>query len=213
MFFCLILMIYVKLLVRGSEKMIIREASLVLSAVAKEHYPESTLPEILLSGRSNVGKSSFINTVLNRKNLAYTSGKPGKTQTLNFYLINNSFYFVDVPGYGYAKVSKTARQEFGEMIEEYLQYREQLRLIVLLVDFRHPPTDDDKLMYDYLKAYDLPTLVVATKYDKVKPSMRGKHEKMIRYELDIRPTDLFLTFSATTKHNLDKVHEIIKGVN
>lgn len=190
----------------------IKEASLVLSAVSKEHYPESTLPEILLSGRSNVGKSTFINTVLNRKNLAYISSKPGKTQTLNFYLINNAFYFVDVPGYGYAKVSKQARKEFGEMIEEYLQYREQLRLIVLLVDFRHPPSDDDKLMYNYLKAYNLTTLIVATKYDKVKPSMRDKHEKMIRHELGIERDDLFLTFSAITKRNLDQIHELIERV-
>ncbi len=190
----------------------ISDAKLVLSAVSKEHYPESTLPEILLSGRSNVGKSSFINTVLNRKNLAYISGKPGKTQTLNFYLINDAFYFVDVPGYGYAKVSKQSRIEFGEMIEEYLQYREQLSLIVLLVDFRHPPSEDDKIMYEYLRAYNLPTLVVATKYDKVKPSMRSKHEKMIRYELKLAADDLFVTFSATTKHNLDVIHEILEGV-
>lgn len=190
----------------------ISEAKLVISAVSKDQYPKSTLPEILLSGRSNVGKSSFINTVLNRKNLAYTSSKPGKTQTLNFYLINQNFYFVDVPGYGYAKVSKKARQEFGEMIEEYLQYREQLRLIVLLVDFRHPPSDDDKLMYEYLKAYNLPTLVVATKYDKVKPSMRKKNENMIKHELALAEDDMFLTFSAETKHNLELVHELMERV-
>jgi GTP-binding protein len=198
--------------VKGSEDMDIKEASLILSAVSKDHYPESTLPEILLSGRSNVGKSSFINTVLNRKNLAYTSTKPGKTQTLNFFLINHQFYFVDVPGYGYAKVSKKARQEFGEMIEEYLQYREQLRLIVLLVDFRHPPTDDDKLMYDYLRAYHLPTLIVATKYDKVKPSMRKRHENMMKDELKLGEDDLFVTFSAVTKHNLTKIYEILEEV-
>ena len=190
----------------------ISDAKLVISAVSKDHYPDSSLPEILLSGRSNVGKSSFINTVLNRKNLAYTSSKPGKTQTLNFYLINQNFYFVDVPGYGYAKVSKKARQEFGEMIEEYLQYREQLRLIVLLVDFRHPPSDDDKLMYEYLKAYNLPTLVVATKYDKVKPSMRKKNENMIKHELALAEDDMFLTFSAETKHNLKLVHELMERV-
>ena len=190
----------------------IQDAKLVISAVKKEYYPETNYPEILLSGRSNVGKSSFINTVLNRKNLAYTSSKPGKTQTLNFYLINNGFYFVDVPGYGYAKVSKKARQEFGEMIEEYLQHREQLRLIVLLVDFRHPPTDDDILMYDYLKAYNLPTLVVATKYDKVKPSMRKKQEKMIKEVLNLAEEDLFITFSAQTKHNLPLVHDLLERV-
>ena len=190
----------------------IQEAKLVLSAVSKDHYPEGNNPEILLSGRSNVGKSSFINTVLNRKNLAYTSSKPGKTQTLNFYLINNRFYFVDVPGYGYAKVSKKARQEFGEMIEEYLQYRDQLKLIVLLVDFRHPPSEDDKLMYEYLKAYNLPTLVVATKYDKVKPSLRIKQEKMIKKALNLSTHDYFLTFSATTKHHLDEVHALLERV-
>ncbi|MEO2498670.1 ribosome biogenesis GTP-binding protein YihA/YsxC, partial [Enterococcus faecalis] len=121
----------------------VHNAEIVISAVSPKQYPESQLPEIALAGRSNVGKSSFINTLINRKNLARTSGKPGKTQTLNFYLIEDALHFVDVPGYGYAKVSKTERAKWGKMIETYITQREQLRAVVSLIDLRHPPTQDD----------------------------------------------------------------------
>ena len=127
--------------------MIIRDAKFVTSGTTLEHYPDDNLPEVLICGRSNVGKSTFINSVLNRKNIAHVSGKPGKTQTLNYYLVNNEFYFVDVPGYGYAKVSKKDRASFGVMIEEYLVNREQLKIVIQLVDFRHKPSEDDVLMY------------------------------------------------------------------
>ena len=152
--------------------MIIRSVEFVTSAVHKEGYPIDNLPEIVLSGRSNVGKSSFINSLLNRKNLAHTSSRPGKTQTLDFFLINEDFYFVDVPGYGYAKVSKTAREQFGQMIEEYLLNRSNLRLVILLIDFRHNPTQDDILMYNFLKSYHIPCLVVGTKSDKITKNRR-----------------------------------------
>jgi len=178
--------------------MIIRDAKFIKSATAEEHYPEDNLPEILLSGRSNVGKSSFINSVLNRKNIAHVSGRPGKTQTLNFYLINENFYFVDVPGYGYARVSKTDREKFGKMIEEYLLTRKQLRLVVLLVDFRHKPSEDDILMYNYLSNYDIPCLVVGTKVDKVPKTKRSKCEKQIIETLGMDP-DMFLPYSSETK--------------
>ena len=131
----------------------INSATLVISAVRNSQYPTDKKPELLLVGRSNVGKSSFINTMLNRKNLARISAKPGKTQTLNFYLINDIFYFVDAPGYGYANVSKSLKNNFGIIMENYLETRDNLKKVFMLVDFRHKPTEDDIMMYDYLKHY------------------------------------------------------------
>ena len=142
-------------------------AEILLSAANKSHYPQDDLPEVALAGRSNVGKSSFINTLLGRKNLARTSGKPGKTQLLNFYNIDDKLRFVDVPGYGYARVSKKARAKWGKMIEEYLVTRDNLRVVVSLVDLRHEPTQDDIQMYEFLKYYEIPVIVVATKADKI----------------------------------------------
>ena len=133
----------------------VHSAEIVISAVSPAQYPDTQLPEIALAGRSNVGKSSFINTLINRKNLARTSSKPGKTQTLNFYLIENTVHFVDVPGYGYAKVSKTEREKWGKMIETYLASREQLRAVVSLVDLRHKPSEEDIQMYQFLKSEGL----------------------------------------------------------
>ncbi|HCW9297719.1 TPA: YihA family ribosome biogenesis GTP-binding protein, partial [Staphylococcus aureus] len=127
---------------------------LIISAVKEEQYPETELSEVALSGRSNVGKSTFINSMIGRKNMARTSQQPGKTQTLNFYNIDEQLIFVDVPGYGYAKVSKTQREKFGKMIEEYITKRENLQLVIQLVDLRHDPTQDDILMYNYLKHFD-----------------------------------------------------------
>src|SRR6185312_556594 len=150
----------------------VNNVEFVTSAVKPEQYPDEGLPEFALAGRSNVGKSSFINKLINRKSLARTSSKPGKTQTLNFYKINGSFYFVDVPGYGYAKVSKKEREKWGKMMEEYFQTRETLKVVVLLTDIRHKPTTDDIQMYQYLKYFDLPVVVVATKLDKVPKNKR-----------------------------------------
>lgn len=192
--------------------MIIRKVEFKGSAVEEHQYPTDQLPEILLSGRSNVGKSSFINSLLNRKNIAHTSGKPGKTQTLNFYLINDEFYFVDVPGYGYAKVSKKDREKFGEMIERYFVNRMNLNLVVLLVDFRHKPTEDDILMYDYLKSYDIPCLVVATKLDKIPKNQHRKHIQLIQNTLGLVEGDLFVPYSSVTKQNIDVIYKIIEQV-
>ena len=154
--------------------MLIKEANLDIIAKRRSQYPDNGRPEFLLVGRSNVGKSSFINTILNRKNLAYTSSKPGKTQTLNFYGINGDFYLIDVPGYGYAATSKENRQKFGMMIEEYLETREQLKRVFMLVDFKIKPTEDDLLMYNFLKYYNVPVTVVATKADKVTGAKKQK---------------------------------------
>ena len=184
-------------------------AEILLSAANKSHYPEDEIPEIALAGRSNVGKSSFINTLLNRKNLARTSGKPGKTQLLNFFNIDNQLRFVDVPGYGYAKVSKTERAKWGRMIEEYLTTRENLRAVVSLVDFRHEPSADDVQMYEFLKYYEISVIVVATKADKIPRSKWNKHESVIKKRLDFDKNDDFLIFSSVNKDGLDAAWDAI----
>ncbi|KAA9306817.1 MULTISPECIES: ribosome biogenesis GTP-binding protein YihA/YsxC [Streptococcus] len=178
-------------------------AEILLSAANKSHYPQDEIPEIALAGRSNVGKSSFINTLLNRKNLARTSGKPGKTQLLNFFNIDDKLRFVDVPGYGYAKVSKTERAKWGKMIEEYLTSRENLRAVVSLVDFRHEPSADDVQMYEFLKYYEIPVIVVATKADKIPRGKWNKHESVIKKKLDFDKNDDFIVFSSVNKDGLD----------
>lgn len=183
----------------------VKSADIVISAVKPEQYPEQDLPEFALAGRSNVGKSSFINKILNRKSLARTSSKPGKTQTLNFYLINEEFHFVDVPGYGYAKVSKTERAAWGKMIETYLTKREQLRAVVLIVDLRHPPTKDDVTMYQFLKHYDLPCIIINTKADKVSKSKWQKHIKITRETLELDPNDEIILFSSETGYGKEQV--------
>ncbi|MCY7209417.1 ribosome biogenesis GTP-binding protein YihA/YsxC [Streptococcus sp. IsoGale021] len=184
-------------------------AEILLSAANKSHYPQDEIPEIALAGRSNVGKSSFINTLLNRKNLARTSGKPGKTQLLNFFNIDDKLRFVDVPGYGYAKVSKTERAKWGKMIEEYLTSRENLRAVVSLVDFRHEPSADDVQMYEFLKYYEIPVIVVATKADKVPRGKWNKHESVIKKKLDFDKNDDFIIFSSVNKDGLDTAWDAI----
>ncbi|MBO0419449.1 ribosome biogenesis GTP-binding protein YihA/YsxC [Vagococcus fluvialis] len=188
----------------------VHNAEIVISAVQPEQYPNTKLPEIALAGRSNVGKSSFINTLINRKGLARTSGKPGKTQTLNFYLIEEALHFVDVPGYGYAKVSKTERAKWGKMIETYITEREQLQAVVSLVDMRHDPTADDIQMYEFLKYYNIPVIVVATKCDKIKKNQWNKHESAIKKKLNFDPSDDFIVFSSETKEGKEKAWEAIE---
>ncbi len=175
-------------------------------AVRISQYPEDSKKEFLLVGRSNVGKSSFINTIIERKNMARTSSKPGRTQTLNFYLINDLFYLVDVPGYGYAKVSKQEHKKFGLMIEDYLKTRKNLSKVFMLVDYRHKPSEDDVLMYEYLKHYNKDVVVVATKFDKVKKSGREKQDKLIKDTLGI---ENFISFSTITKRGKEEIHNII----
>lgn len=187
----------------------VHQAEIVISAVSQAQYPDTQLPEIALAGRSNVGKSSFINTLVNRKNLARTSGKPGKTQTLNFYLIEQALYFVDVPGYGYAKVSKTERAKWGKMIETYLTNRPQLKAVVSLIDLRHPPTNEDVQMYQFLKYYQLPVIVVGTKADKIPRGKRQSHANVIKKALQLAPTDSLILFSSQTKEGKDAAWQAI----
>lgn len=184
-------------------------ADILLSAANKSHYPQDEIPEVALAGRSNVGKSSFINTLLNRKNLARTSGKPGKTQLLNFFNIDDKLRLVDVPGYGYARVSKKEREKWGRMIEEYLTSRENLKAVVSLVDFRHEPSADDVQMYEFLKYYEIPVILVATKADKIPRGKWNKHESIIKKKLDFVPADTFIVFSSVTKEGLEKSWDAI----
>jgi len=179
-------------------------------AVRVSQYPDDNLPEYLLVGRSNVGKSSFINAMINRKNFAHTSSKPGKTQTLNFYLINNVFYLVDVPGYGYAATDKETQQKFGMMIEEYVKTRKELRRVFLLVDFRHV-MDDDVLMYNFLKYYNIPVTIVATKYDKVNMSSRSKCEAQLNNAFKLATTDNIVNFSSITKKGREEIYNLIES--
>ncbi|SET69663.1 GTP-binding protein [Oceanobacillus limi] len=188
----------------------VTNAEIVISAVSQKQYPNDQLPEIALAGRSNVGKSSFINKLINRKNLARTSSKPGKTQTLNFYKINEAFYFVDVPGYGYAKVSKKEREKWGVMMEEYFQTRETLKAVLLITDIRHEPTRDDIQMYDFLKHFDLPVVIVATKLDKIPKGKRSKHLKRTIQTLQVEQGDIVLPFSAETGEGKEEAWGILK---
>lgn len=178
-------------------------------AVRQSQYPCDFKPEFLLVGRSNVGKSSFINTLINRKNFARTSSKPGKTQTLNFYYVNEKFYLIDVPGYGYAKVDKTTSKKMGLMIEEYLKNRENLKHVFLLIDYRHKPTEDDILMFNFLKYYNLRITIVATKYDKVTKNNRIKQDKLIRDTLKLNENETFIPFSTITKKGREEIYEIL----
>lgn len=183
----------------------INSSSLVISAVRGSQYPNDKRKEFLLVGRSNVGKSSFINTILNRKNLARISAKPGKTQTLNFYLINEEFYLVDAPGYGFANVSKSLKQNFGAIMENYLETRENLKMVFMLIDFRHKPTDDDVLMYNYLKHYNIPVTIICTKVDKISKGNHDKNSSIIAKTLDVSKEDLIL-FSSVTKLGKQEVY-------
>ena len=189
----------------------IKKADLEVIATRRSQYPDTVKPEFLLVGRSNVGKSSFINTIIMRKNFAHTSSKPGKTQKLNFYLINNRFYLIDVPGYGYANTGKTQSRKMGLMIEEYLKSRGNFSQVFLLIDFRHKPSEDDVLMYEFLKYYNLDITIVATKYDKIGKNSRAKQDKLIKDTLKISEDDEFITFSTITKKGrteiLNKIEE------
>lgn len=177
----------------------ITKSEFVISAVKPAQYPEDALPEIALAGRSNVGKSSLINCLIQRKNLARTSSKPGKTQTINFYRLNDQFYFADVPGYGFARVSKSIRQAWGRMIERYMTSRENLRAVIQVVDIRHPPSKDDEQMFAFLQYHQLPTIVVATKADKISRNQQGKHLRVIRERLDLSPDVPLVLFSAVSR--------------
>lgn len=187
----------------------VTQASLIITAGNKSQFPQDDTVEIAFAGKSNVGKSSLINALINRKALARTSSQPGKTQTINFYNIqNDTVHFVDLPGYGYAKVSKVERERWGKLIEDYLESRQNLKLVVLLIDIRHEVGENDKMMYEWLAHYHDQVVVIATKADKLKRSQLQKHKAMIKKGLNLRPHDLLFTFSAETKQGKEEIWEV-----
>lgn len=188
---------------------IINKAEFMLCAAWKSQWPKNDLPEICMAGRSNVGKSSFINAITGRNKLAKVSGTPGKTRTLNFFNINDELRLVDVPGYGYAKVNDKMKKSFGDIIDTYLSQRDTLKALVLIVDYRHKPTHDDITMYEYAKYYEIPVIVVATKEDKLKRNDLKKNEKIIKETLKFDKKDYFVRFSSLKKVGINEVWEII----
>ena len=182
---------------------------LIISAVRESQYPTDKKKEFLLVGRSNVGKSSFINSIINRKNYARTSATPGKTQTLNFYKINDEFYLVDAPGYGFAKVRNSLKKRFGLIIESYLKSRANLQMVFLLIDFRHKPTEDDLLMYNFLKFHGVKVTLIATKVDKIGATQREKYKKQITDNIDLAIGDELVLFSSKTKLGKKEIQSII----
>ncbi|SCI21399.1 MULTISPECIES: ribosome biogenesis GTP-binding protein YihA/YsxC [unclassified Romboutsia] len=192
----------------------IRSTEMVVSAVNRNQYPTEGIPEIALVGRSNVGKSSTINTLLNRRNFARTSQTPGKTRTINFFLINNEFYFVDLPGYGYAKIAKSEKEKWGVIMERYLQDREELCAIFLLVDIRHEPTNDDVMMYEWIKHFGYNCVVIATKADKISRGQYQKHLSIIRKKLQLEKDEKIIPLSSLKKTGVEEVwNEMINQYN
>ncbi|MFJ7697209.1 ribosome biogenesis GTP-binding protein YihA/YsxC [Lysinibacillus fusiformis] len=189
----------------------VHNVEMVISAVRPDQYPEDGLPEFALAGRSNVGKSSFINRMIGRKALARISSKPGKTQTLNFYKIEEQLFFVDVPGYGYAKVSKTEREAWGKMIERYFTGRQELKAVVQIIDLRHPPTADDRMMYDFLKHYNIPCIVIATKADKIPKGKWDKHKKIVKETLEMEKNDPLIVFSSESGLGFEEAWRTIEN--
>lgn len=187
----------------------IRSSEITMSAVNKSQYPAEGIPEIALAGRSNVGKSSIINTLLNRRNFARTSQTPGKTRTINFYLINNEFYFVDLPGYGYAKIAKSEKEKWGGIMERYLESRQELCSIFLLVDIRHEPTADDKLMYEWIKHFGYNCVVIATKADKISRGQYQKHISIVRKKLQMESSEKVIPVSSLKKTGVEELWEEI----
>lgn len=190
----------------------IKQSEFIISAVNKEQYPTDGRCEIAFVGRSNVGKSSLINSLTNRRKLAKTSGTPGKTRLINFFLINNDFYFVDLPGYGYAKVSKSEQVNWGNMMDKYLNNREELKGIMLLVDCRHKPTSDDVTMYNYIKYYGYMPIIIATKSDKITKNELRKSEKVIKDTLNLDKDEKIYYFSSLKKQGIEEVLQKIEDV-
>lgn len=195
---------------RGGGIMHIKSVDLETVCGISSKLPENTRSEIAFSGKSNVGKSSLINSLMNRRSYARTSSQPGKTQTINFYNINEEVYFVDLPGYGYAKVSESIKEQWGKMIERYLHSSKMLKLVFLLVDIRHAPTQNDKMMYDWIIHYGFQPIVIATKLDKIKRSQLNKSIKVIREGLDMAHDMKIIPFSSKTKQGREEVWESIQ---
>ena len=192
--------------------MIIKKSEILISAVKKEQYPNTDVPEIAFAGKSNVGKSSLINALLNRRSLARTSSQPGKTQTLNFYNINDEFNFVDLPGYGYAKVSKREQAKWADMIDLYLHSRQELKEVILLVDIRHEPGKNDMQMYDWIKSFGFTGYIIATKADKLSRSQQVKSLNVIKETLHIKDSNLILPFSATSKLGVEEIWLLFESI-
>lgn len=192
--------------------LVIKNATLETVCGITSKLPENTLPEFAFAGKSNVGKSSLINGLLNRKSLARTSSQPGKTQTINFYNINSELYFVDLPGYGYAKVSKEVKEKWGKMIERYLTSSEELRCVFLLIDIRHEPSKNDREMYDWIVYNGFDPVIIATKLDKIKRSQKDKQIKIIKQTLNAKPGTKIFPYSAVTKQGKDEILSFISSM-
>ena len=194
--------------------MIVKNPKFEISAVGPKQYPSGNLPEIVLAGKSNVGKSSFINTMINRKSLARTSSEPGKTRQINFYNIDSKFYFVDLPGFGYSKMSHTEQEKVGKFIEEYLFNRKNITCIVLLIDIRHKPSENDVMMFNYIRSIGAPHIVIANKADKIAPTKVDSYVQYLRNHLQANSDDIILPFSSEKKIYTDTVwNELEKYIN
>ena len=194
--------------------MIVKNPKFEISAVGPKQYPSGNLPEIVLAGKSNVGKSSFINTMINRKSLARTSSEPGKTRQINFYNIDSKFYFVDLPGFGYSKMSHTEQEKVGKFIEEYLFNRKNITCIVLLIDIRHKPSENDVMMFNYIRSIGAPHIVIANKADKIAPTKVSSYVEDLRNYLQANSDDIILPFSSEKKIYTEQVwNELEKYIN
>ncbi len=192
--------------------MVIKQVSLETVCGITSTLPENRLPEVAFAGKSNVGKSSLINALMNRKSLARTSSQPGKTQTINFYNINNQLYFVDLPGYGYARVSISEKEKWGKMIERYLHRSKQLKIIFLLIDIRHEPGTNDKQMYQWILSQGFTPVIIATKLDKINRSQKDKHIKMLKNGLQVVPETMIIPFSAQTKQGREEIYALLDSL-
>ena len=190
----------------------ITSVDLKISAVRRSQYPTDNKPEFLLVGRSNVGKSSFINTLINRKSYARISSNPGKTQTINFYLVNEKFYLVDAPGYGFANLNKAKKRKFGLMMEDYIINRDNLKQVFMLIDFRHKPSSEDIMMYNFLKYYKIPVTIVATKSDKIGITKHQTQRNLILADLELGVGDDFVVFSNVNKEGKSEIYEKIERI-
>ena len=192
--------------------MIIKKAELETVCGISSRIPESSSPEVAFAGKTNVGKSSLINGLLNRKSLARTSSQPGKTQTINYYNVNDMLYLVDLPGYGYAKVSEEVREKWGRMIERYLHGSRQLKAVFLLVDIRHAPSENDRTMYQWILYQGYEPVIIATKLDKIKRSQVSRQLKILKEGLEVKPGTKMIPFSAETRQGRDEIWELIEDV-
>ncbi len=192
--------------------MVIKQVSLETVCGITSKLPDSTHPEVAFAGKSNVGKSSLINALMNRKSLARTSAQPGKTQTINYYNVNDAIYFVDLPGYGYARANEEVKAKWGKMIEDYLHRSKQLKAVFLLIDIRHAPSENDRIMYDWIVNQGYHPIIIATKLDKINRSQIQKQVKLIKTTLQVEPDTVIIPFSAQTKQGREEIYDIIDAI-